>query len=476
MSMIPASISAQASTVLGPMGKGVFSKLSPSDNIILNRQHDQEDLQFPQELGENEYNQFILFTSYETKGEKTSAKRRQAQRDEVTLGEELEVARPESVKLVGEANDAILFNEILQGEFAQPSPSNFVELPNPGSRPGGDPFVAANDPDVGNPALAYYTQDGFDAIELAANEAKAEVERLSTRRTEATRIISESNRIAGSTSDITERSSIFDKPLTDARRSHESFISDRSRTTIEQQKLLGIERRTTSEGRLRLTSATEKSNSNIALYLPNKLVNSGSIGYNNLSFELIQAGMSVFQSDTLVEAATKLGGLGRRKLAGVVDDIASIAGIPLNAEAAATQITGLAINPRMQQSFQGVNLRGFDFTFSFAPKNQKEAIQVSKIIRAFRKKAHPSIAKGGIFLNIPDEFEIRYYKVFNNGVVAENLFLNKIGRCALTAINVDYTPNGINATFPDGSPVRTSLTMQFTELRPLVREDIEEGY
>jgi hypothetical protein len=138
-------------------------------------------------------------------------------------------------------------------------------------------------------------------------------------------------------------------------------------------------------------------------------------------------------------------------------------------------VSGLAINPRQQQTFNGVNTRGFDFTFSFAPKNQKEAVEVSKIIRAFRKKAHPSL-NNKTFLNVPDEFEIRYYKVFNNGVVAENLFLNKIGRCALTAINVDYTPNGINATFPDGSPVRTSLTMQFTELRPLVREDIEEGY
>jgi len=43
-------------------------------------------------------------------------------------------------------------------------------------------------------------------------------------------------------------------------------------------------------------------------------------------------------------------------------------------------------------------------------------------------------------------------------------------------VNVDYTPNGVNATFEDGSPVRTSLTLQFTELRPLTKEDIEEGY
>ena len=44
------------------------------------------------------------------------------------------------------------------------------------------------------------------------------------------------------------------------------------------------------------------------------------------------------------------------------------------------------------------------------------------------------------------------------------------------SVNVDYTPNGVNATFPDGSPVRTSVTMTFTELRPLTRQDIQEGF
>ena len=448
MSMIPSSVSAQATnTIFRPNGEGVFGKLSMSENVTLNRSPAQEDLQFPQELGENEYNQFIMFTSYETKGEKAAAKRRQADRDVVTLGEDLDIADPQAQKLAAEVLDANTFNDILNDSFIQTPADNFVQM-DPG------PFAAAEF--SGNPALAYYTQDGFDSLQDAKTTADAEVERLTTRLRDAEQTASQSNLIA---------------PETESR-SHESFINDRSRSTIEQQKMLGIQRRVNQEGRLRLTSATEKSNSNIALYLPNKLVNSGSIGYNNVSFELAGAATMLAEGDF-----SGVMGIGLRKLTGAVDDIASIAGVAANLEAARNQVTGLAINPRMQQTFQGVNPRGFDFTFSFAPKNQKEAVEVSKIIRAFRRKAHPSLSvQGGAFLNLPDEFEIRYYKVFNNGVVAENLFLNKLGRCALTGINVDYTPNGINATFPDGSPVRTSLTMQFTELRPLVREDIEEGY
>ena len=450
--MIPASISAQASTVLRPWGKGVFSKLSPSDNAVLNRQHDQEDLQFPQELGENEYNQFILFTSYETAGSKISSQARSKRREALIVGEDIPIATIEAAKLTREQHDFILYEE--RQEFEK------------------QPFFVAPPENVNAPneAFAYYRPEiDSSVVTKEAKAAQREVERLTTRKKEL---------IAGATAAEAQSRPSFTNPRLSAGRNHEDFINDRSRSTIEQQKLLGIERRVSSEGRMRLTSATSKSNTNIALYLPNKLVNSGTIGYNNVDFELIQAGASVINEigdGDAVGAALAAAGIGSRIAASIVDGIASIGGINPNASAALQQVTGLAINPRQQQIFQGVQTRGFDFTFSFAPKNQKEAVEVSKIIRAFRKLSHPSISHGA-FLNVPDEFEVRYYKVFNNGVVAENLFLNKIGRCALTAVNVDYTPNGINATFPDGSPVRTSLTMQFTELRPLTREDIEEGY
>tara|TARA_R110002096_G_scaffold7563_5_gene32590 strand:+ start:2445 stop:3764 length:1320 start_codon:yes stop_codon:yes gene_type:complete len=439
MSMIPNDTTAQNSKVM-PTGKGVFDKLSPNDNEILNRTPDQEDLQFPQDLGENEYNQFILFTSYETKGEKSSASRRQGARDEVTLGEDIDVVAEENGKLTAALLEA--------KSFAKRIDEDRTRFSVPASKGGPglmDSFLADT---------AFYTNDSIKTIEGSLGEGQAEIDRLDASRDAA--------RDAAKGKET--------RTLTFGRDS-EDFINDRSKSTIEQQKLLGIQRRVSEKGRLRITSATEKSNSNIALYLPNKLVNSGSIGYNNVDLSLLGAAMGIMEGE--FQGA---GGFLKKKIAAGIDSAASVLGTNLNAEAAFDQATGLVINPRMQSTFQGVNIRGFDFTFSFAPKNQKEAVEVSKIIRAFRKKAHPSLASGGTVLNLPDEFEIRYYKVFNNGVVAENLFLNKLGRCALQAINVDYTPNGINATFPDGSPVRTSLTMQFTELRPLVREDIEEGY
>ena len=47
----------------------------------------------------------------------------------------------------------------------------------------------------------------------------------------------------------------------------------------------------------------------------------------------------------------------------------------------------------------------------------------------------------------------------------------------MTGIGVDYTPNGVFATIgPDNSPVAYSLTLSFSEIAQLTREDLERGY
>ncbi len=88
----------------------------------------------------------------------------------------------------------------------------------------------------------------------------------------------------------------------------------------------------------------------------------------------------------------------KRGLAGMADSLGSIVGLNLNANEAIEAMTGLVINPRQEQVFQGVNSRSFDFTFSLAPRNAKEAVEVSKIVRVFREYSHPSLDKTSFFL------------------------------------------------------------------------------
>ena len=424
-------------------------------------------LQFPSQLGENEFNQFILFTTYQTEGAQVSQGRRRRLRE---IPDQIDATREENARLVAEE----LENRALQSQSNLLAGNALDRVFGAGA---GNRMIAREAAQIAN------TREELGRI---TRESQEEVDKLTT---EGQDILRDRRNDAVNTQ-LDALFNIGDNTAS------EQFINDRSFNTIQQAEMLGLDVANRSDsdatGRLRIGSATQKSDTNIALYIPNKLVNTGSIGYNGVNFELLQAAQGVGSEliaaannimsgeimkagDDVAAALGAVGGLGVRAAARIVDDLAGIVGVPLNAAEGLQQVTGLAINPRQQQVFQGVQSRGFDFTFSFAPKNQKEAIQVSKIIRAFRAAAHPSISNNA-FLNIPDEFEIRYYKIHEDGVVAENLFLNKIGRCALTNVSVDYTPNGINATFEDGSPVRTSMTLQFAELRPLTRDDIEEGY
>jgi len=58
----------------------------------------------------------------------------------------------------------------------------------------------------------------------------------------------------------------------------------------------------------------------------------------------------------------------------------------------------------------------------------------------------------------------------------ENEYIPKISRCVLTNISVDYTPNGVFSTLEDNSPTAYTLTLSFSEIAQLTREDVEAGF
>ena len=70
----------------------------------------------------------------------------------------------------------------------------------------------------------------------------------------------------------------------------------------------------------------------------------------------------------------------------------------------------------------------------------------------------------------PSEFDIEY--CFGSG---QNQKLHKISSCVLTELNVNYSPNGVFSTFPDGMPTQINMQMSFTELELLTKERIKAG-
>ena len=121
----------------------------------------------------------------------------------------------------------------------------------------------------------------------------------------------------------------------------------------------------------------------------------------------------------------------------------------------------------MELLFTGPKLRSFTFAFKFTPRFSKEAEEVRQIIRAFKK--HSSPRKGGNFLKTPNIFQIRYL-----GEGGQNhQFLNRFKLCALTNMTVNYTGDGVYATYDDGTPVSSIMTLTFNELTPVYNEDYD---
>lgn len=131
---------------------------------------------------------------------------------------------------------------------------------------------------------------------------------------------------------------------------------------------------------------------------------------------------------------------------------------------------GLAVNPKKEQAFKGIDFRTFSFEYNFAPQSPDEAQNVLNIIRAFKYHMHPEFKSSDAFLYIyPSEFDITYYKGST-----ENLNIHRHTSCVLTEVNVNYTPNGVFSTFDNGMPTQISLSLTFKELQLLSKETIEK--
>tara|TARA_Y100000361_G_scaffold47781_1_gene41375 strand:- start:243 stop:1745 length:1503 start_codon:yes stop_codon:yes gene_type:complete len=144
-----------------------------------------------------------------------------------------------------------------------------------------------------------------------------------------------------------------------------------------------------------------------------------------------------------------------------------------------SRFNGQILNPNLELLFTGPNLREFSFQYLLTPRSPAEARQVIGIIKTFKQNMLPRTSSSAgadkqntdsFFLKTPNIFRLEYQ---NNG--SPHPFLNKFKDCALQACNVEYTPQGTYATFPDGVMHAYRLTLQFTELDPVYAEDYDEG-
>ena len=140
------------------------------------------------------------------------------------------------------------------------------------------------------------------------------------------------------------------------------------------------------------------------------------------------------------------------------------------------QVFGRAANPYMEVFYDGTSLRTFTYNFTFAPKNEDERDDVQKIITMFRFHSSPELRTDhNMFLGLPSEFDIHYMYQNSDGKATENDFYHKIATCVLQDVTTDFTPGGVYS-HADGSPVKITMSLTFTETEIITKDHIDEGF
>ena len=129
--------------------------------------------------------------------------------------------------------------------------------------------------------------------------------------------------------------------------------------------------------------------------------------------------------------------------------------------------SGQVFNPNMELLFNGPTLRNFRFSFKMMPRSRDEAEQIRLIIRTFKMNMAPKVTSTSnqgtaLFLDTPSVFELRYKSGRRN-----HPFLHKFKQCFLTDIAVNYTAEGVYATYENKEPIAMIMDLTFKELEPI---------
>ena len=153
-----------------------------------------------------------------------------------------------------------------------------------------------------------------------------------------------------------------------------------------------------------------------------------------------------------------------------------------------------AFNPYKENVFQGVPFRQHSFNIKMVPRNQQEADQIKGIVGILKYAMHPAFSagagiggiggggnSGGIastrWLDLPYSFGLEFKRLGNDSSV----LLYKFKPSVLTALNVDYTPDGNYVTGrSDGNfndhGLAVNLQMTFKETQIVTKEDIGSDF
>ena len=173
---------------------------------------------------------------------------------------------------------------------------------------------------------------------------------------------------------------------------------------------------------------------------------------------------------------------------------------------------GIVLNPNAEILYDSPELREIGFTYKLVPRNAEEGEIIREIVKAFRLASLPQwggsekgekfqltsnnsnvINKGSgsgkfsdgddreeesfnffsqeNFMRVPHLCKFTFMKGAN-----VNPNMQQFKPCAIRKVSINYTSDGTYATYGDGTPVATELTLNFLESKILFRSDVKAGY
>ena len=239
----------------------------------------------------------------------------------------------------------------------------------------------------------------------------------------------------------------------------------------------------------------------IMLYMPGDIQDAYKADWEGKAFGSITAGMLAAAGrdgvgyklkTALKNAKGTVASLPVNAAAGMITSLAKgITGDQINASDVFGGISGVVKNPNVELLFQKMNLRTFDLTFKMSPYDAEEGENIQRICQTFKKAMLPSYDLGdrkvfgydknenvasqnkdpalnSRFIAVPSVCHVQF---MHGG--SRNSYIPKYKMCAITDVNVNYTPDGNYAVFQGGAPVATELKISFMETKLVFAEDIE---
>ena len=225
--------------------------------------------------------------------------------------------------------------------------------------------------------------------------------------------------------------------------------------------------------------------STIFLPIPKELSDDTYAGYSEASIQgvgdIINGDLAGLAGRSVLNAVGPLAETGINKLTSFGGDLGTklgeaaknVSGISAESISSAVQsITGYAPNPNPTVLFTGPQLRDFNFSWTFYPKEARESEKIDKMIKILKRASLPSQTLNSTtgVLNFPSLCQINFFPWDSGGTANQwgwtNRSIIRIKKCFIKNVRVNYADFGNPAFFHGTSlPImyRLNITLQETE-------------